>query len=254
MKLNLKQMLYNLIMNFTKRQLALVFTALALCGSACSSPASRIILKKAHLTSQQIYYVPDGQFKTVSFNPPPAPESDAQREDLAVILSWQNKRTEADCAKAGETAKADYDFFWGTNSPFPEPIPGEVKDFFNRLSSDLEGAVTNMKERYQRPRPYKAYPGDAVPCIKKSWGYSYPSGHSTYSRVFADVLTDIVPERKDEFFSRADEIAQDRVIGGVHFPTDIAAGKVFGDLYHSELLKSEAYRKDIEKMKVLLLK
>jgi acid phosphatase (class A) len=68
------------------------------------------------------------------------------------------------------------------------------------------------------------------------------------------VLTDIVPERKAEFFGKADEMAWDRVIGGVHFPTDIAAGKVFGDLYHAELLKSEAYRKDIEKMKALLVK
>ena len=52
----------------------------------------------------------------------------------------------------------------------------------------------------------------------------------------------------------ADEIAQDRVIGGVHFSTDIAAGKVFGDLYHNELLKSEAYKRDIERMKALRLK
>lgn len=55
-------------------------------------------------------------------------------------------------------------------------------------------------------------------CVKKSWGYSYPSGHSSFSRVFANVLSDIVPERRAEFFARADEVAQDRVIGGVHFP------------------------------------
>ncbi len=239
-------------MNIRKKQLVLVSLALLLV--ACSSPTAKFILKKAGLVSTQTYYIPAAQFKTVQFNPPPAPDSDAQREDLAAILAWQNKRTEADCAKANVTANFTADTFLGENSLFPKPLPDEVRKFIDRVSSDLEDAVTNMKERYQRPRPYKAYPDQTQPCIKKSWGYSYPSGHSSFSRVFANVLADIVPERRDEFFKKADEIAQDRVIGGVHFPTDIAAGKVFGDLYHAELLKSEGYRKDIEKMKTFLLK
>ncbi len=230
------------------------FAVLVLGFGACSSPTAKIVFKKAHLVPAQTYYVPAGQFKTVQFSPPPAPGSDAQREDLAVILAWQNKRTDADCAKAQLTADSTYDSFWGGKSPFTEPLPDEVRKFFDRLTYDLDSAVTNMKDRYQRPRPYKAYPDQAKPCIKKSWGYSYPSGHSSFSRVFADVLADIIPERRAEFFAKSDEIAADRVIGGVHFPTDIAAGKVFGDLYHAELLKSDAYKKDVEKMKAFLVK
>lgn len=221
---------------------------------ACSSPTAQIALKRAHLTSQKPHYVAAEQFKTAQFAPPPAPDSDAQKADLAVTLDWQQKRTEADCAKARLTADANYDSFWGEKSPFPRPLPGEVKEFFDRLTLDLDSAVTVMKDRYGRLRPFNAYPGQAMPCVKKSGGYSYPSGHATFSRVFADVLTDIVPERKAEFFAKADEIALDRVIGGVHFPTDIAAGKVFGDQFHAELLKSPGYLKDIERMKSLLAK
>lgn len=227
--------------------------ALGSCGG-CSPRTTRYALKKAHLTGSQVYYVPAGQFKTVKFNPPPGAESDAQQQDLAATLAWQNKRTENDCFKARETAKADYDFFWGDKSPFPSPLPDEVNKFFIRLESDLGDAVSVMKDRYERLRPYKAYPGQALPCIKKSSGYSYPSGHSSYARVFANVLADIVPARKDEFLEKADEIALDRVIGGVHYKTDIAAGRVFGDLFHAGLLKSEAYKKDIEKMKTLLVR
>jgi len=246
--------LYNLGMNFRKKLLALAFVAVALGGGACSSPAARITLKKAHLTSQQTYYVPAEQFKTLNFAPPPAPASEAQKADIAAIIDWQNKRTAADCDKANLTAVFTIESFLGPDSPFPRPVPDELKKFLDRLSSDLEDAVTNMKDRWQRPRPYKAYPDQARPCIKKSWGHSYPSGHASFSRVFANVLADIVPERKAEFFAKADEIARDRVIGGVHYPTDIAAGRAFGDLYHAELVKSEAYRKDIEKMKALLVK
>lgn len=241
-------------MNFLNKQLVLVLAALALGAAACSSPTAKVALKRAHLVSAQTYYVEAAQFKTVEFAPPPAFDSDAQKADIGTIMDWQNKRTKADCKKARKTAKADYEFFWGGRSPFPEPLPAEVNEFFGRLALDLDDAVTNMKGRWQRPRPFRAYPGQAEPCIKKSRGFSYPSGHSSFSRVFTNVLADIVPERRDEFFAKSDEIAQDRVIGGVHFPTDIAAGKVFGDLYHAELLKSGAYLKDIEKMKALLVK
>lgn len=233
-------------MNFMKKQLVFVFAALALGACAHRQPA---VTEQAHV--QQVYYVNAEPFKTMQFAPPPASNSMQQQADIAAVLSWQNKRTEADCAKSSQTAASDYYSFWGAKSPFPEPLPAAVKEFFERLASDLGTAVENLKNRYQRPRPYMAY-SDAQPCIKKSKGFSYPSGHSSFSRVFANVLSELVPERRAEFFAKADEIARDRVIGGVHFPSDIAAGKVFGDQYHAELLKSEAYQKDITKMKTLL--
>ena len=241
-------------MKFKNKLLLLAAFAMTFGVGACSSPTAQIAFKRAHLTSQQAHYVAAEQFKTVEFAPPPAPDSVAQKTDLTMSLYWQNRRTEADCAKAKLTAAASYDSFWGNKSPFPQPLPGEVKEFFDRLTLDLDSAVSVMKDRYQRPRPFNAYPGQVKPCIKKSGGYSYPSGHATFSRVFADVLTDLVPERKAGFLAKADEIAQDRVLGGVHFATDIAAGKVFADQYHSELLKSPEYLKDIEKMKTLLVK
>ncbi|HNW45358.1 MAG TPA: phosphatase PAP2 family protein [Elusimicrobiales bacterium] len=239
-------------MNFRKERVIVLFAALAVAG--CSGPTASIVLRRLHLTSQRVYYVQAEQFKTVEFAPPPAPDSDAQKADLAAVLDWQARRTAADCARANVTAVADYEYFLGAKSPFPSPLPAEVKKTFDRLGADLDGAVTNMKERYRRSRVYKTYPGRAEPCVKKSWGYSYPSGHTIFSRVFANVLTDIIPARRDEFFATADGIASDRLIGGVHYPTDLAAGKVFADRFHAELLKSEAYLKDIEKLKACLVR
>jgi len=194
------------------------------------------------------------RFRALSFTPPPEPGSKAQDADLAAILAWQTKRTLTDCAKATKTSALSCDSFWSAKSPFPLPLPIDVKTFFNQLASDLDKAANAMKARWERPRPYQAYPGQVLPCVEKSSGYSYPSGHAVFSRVFAHVLTDIAPERKDEYFAKAEQISLDRVIGGVHYPTDIAAGKLFGDLYYAELLKSGAYRADVEKMKSLLAK
>jgi acid phosphatase (class A) len=231
-----------------KKQLVFVLAALALGACAHKPPPAT-----GQARARQIYYVSAEPFRSLQFSPPPAPGSMEQQADISAVLAWQNKRTEADCAGSALTSGADYDYFWGEKRPFPVPLPDEVKEFFDRLSSDLETAVDNMKDRYQRLRPYKAYP-EAQPCIKKNKGFSYPSGHSTFSRVFANVLADMIPERKAEFLAKADEVARDRVIGGVHYPADIAAGKVFGDLYHAELRKSDAYRNDLEKIKTLLVK
>lgn len=203
--------------------------------------------------AEKVHYVDPAPFKTLRFAPPPAPGSMEQQADISGVLAWQNKRTEADCEKARRTANEDYDAFWGAKNPFPEPPPAELKEFFERLAGDLEASLNKMKKRYQRPRPFMAY-SEAQPCIKKPKSFSYPSGHTTFSRVYARVLADIMPDRQDEFLAKADEIAQDRVIGGVHYPADIAAGKAFGDLYHAELKKSAAYQKDVEKLRSLLAK
>lgn len=235
-------------MNFLKKRLVFVLAALVL-GACAHTPPAGI----GQSPVQQAYYVSAEPFKTMQFNPPPVAGSMQQEADIAAVLSWQNKRTEADCAKSRRTAEETYDSFWTGKSPFPEPLPAEVKAFFERLASDLGQADRNMKERYQRPRPFIAYP-EAQPCIKKPHSFSYPSGHALYSRLFAAVLTDIIPGRRAEFFTKADEIARDRVIGGVHYPADITAGKAFADLYHAELIRSVAYLKDIEKMKALLVK
>ncbi|MBU2574949.1 MAG: phosphatase PAP2 family protein [Elusimicrobia bacterium] len=242
-------------MDIRKKLLGLVFVALALGVGGCASPAAKVDFKKGQPTAAQAYYyVPAGQFKTMRFDPPPAPGSGAQQADLAAVMDWQKKRTETDCARAESVFFVSYDLFWGDKifwgdkEPFCAASAGEVKEFFKRVDSDAGEAVDVMKERFQRSRPFAARE-EIQPCIKKSRSYSYPSGHAAFSRIFAAVLGDIIPERRDEFMKKADEIARDRVIAGVHYPADIAAGKVFGDEFHARLLNSPAYLRDIEKMR-----
>ena len=223
--------------------------SLGACGGRLVSPVERA----AHHVAGSPFYVNAEVYKTSAFQPPPALDSQAQQADLTAVLDWQQRRTPHDCARSQTTADADYDFFWGDKPLFPAPLPPEVKKFFKHLDYDAGEAINNMKNRYARLRPFNGY-AEVQPCIYKSKGYSYPSGHASYSRIFADVLSDILPERKMEFLKKADEIAADRVVGGVHYPTDIAAAKIFGDEFHSELLKSPVYLKDIERIKTFLVK
>ena len=58
---------------------------------------------------------------------------------------------------------------------------------------------------------------------------SYPSGHSTQAHLIAYVLTAVHPSGKDPQWSRAverfaGEVARNREVAGVHYPTDSKAG------------------------------
>lgn len=223
--------------------------ALALCLAACAHrPVAPAADSRA---TSSVFYVDSRLFQTAEFPPPPAADSPGQKEDIAAVLDWQARRTEAECSKARANALVEYPALWGGKSPFPTPLPGQVTGFFGRVNADAAEAVTVMKERFRRPRPFVAYP-EVLPCIRKSGGYSYPSGHAVFARMLADVLADIVPHRRDEFLRTADALALDRVIGGVHYPTDIEAGKLLGDEFHGRLLRSPAYRADIQTLKKLL--
>ena len=67
---------------------------------------------------------------------------------------------------------------------------------------------------------------------------SYPSGHTIFGYLEAFTLAQIVPEKQKEILERADDYAHNRMVCGVHYPTDLASGHeaayaVFGALMES---------------------
>ncbi len=182
---------------------------------------------------------------------PPADGSAADKEDFRVLYDWQARRTSAQCAAARAEMSHDYEVFFGKISPFGQPTPPAVKAFFNNVSKDSVAVNTYLKEAYQRQRPFLRDPG-LKPCIPNVRGFAYPSGHSAMSRLFALILSDLVPSRRAEFMARADQAALNRVIGGAHHPSDTAAGKALADTLYTELKKQPAFASDLKAIKPLL--
>jgi acid phosphatase (class A) len=54
--------------------------------------------------------------------------------------------------------------------------------------------------------------------------------------VMAILLADLVPEKQAAIYARGWLFAQHRVMGGVHFPSDIAAGRIAGTLVAQAIL------------------
>ena len=82
---------------------------------------------------------------------------------------------------------------------------------------------------------------------EKSSGY--PSGHSTRGTVYSLVLAEVFPEHKEAILEIGRNIGWDRVLIGMHFATDIYAGRVLGQAIVRELLASPAFQSDLAEAK-----
>ncbi|MBI5743729.1 MAG: phosphatase PAP2 family protein [Elusimicrobia bacterium] len=202
---------------------------------------------------QSTYYVTAAQQAFPDFPAPPAAGSKADRADLALLKEWQLKRTPEDCARANAGAHAEFKEFFGDISPFTDPLPPVAAEILGRVKADTDWAVSGVKERFKRPRPFLRDPS-LEPCLGRVPGLAYPSGHATISRVFALLLSDLVPARRKDFLARSNEAALDRVIGGVHHPSDIEAGKRLADRLYAAYKKSAPFVADMKVLKSLLAK
>ncbi|HOI43047.1 MAG TPA: phosphatase PAP2 family protein, partial [Elusimicrobiales bacterium] len=189
-------------------------------------------------------YISAGEQEFTDFPPPPADGSPADLSDLQGVRDWQIKRSTAQCAAANAAAHASFTEFFADISPFPSPLPERAKAILDRVKKETDGAAAAVKDMFGRPRPFLRAP-DLDPCLGRIGGKAYPSGHATISRVLALMLSDLVPDRRAAFMARADAAALDRVIGGVHHPADIEAGKLLGDRLYAAYSRSPAFKDDM---------
>lgn len=208
------------------KALILVFSLLILVLSA-----------KADSVDEFVRLLSDEEMVSV-MGPYPAKGSYDEFQDFTTMMKYQFKRTKADC----EQAKSDEDvsiqnLFGAPKGPLTK---SEARWATARLLIHMGESGANIlkaKSLFKRPRPYVRNPL-IIPCISKESSFAYPSGHTTFSRYLALALSRIHPEKSSALMKRADEIALGRVIGGVHHPSDIEAGKKLADELASERLYS----------------
>lgn len=215
-----------------------------LCGCALFNA------KQARAPRSPAAYLQLARVDTLPFPPAPRPGSEVDKADFAALREWQNKRTDEQCVRAQLQKNGYYEEFFGDISPFTRPLPAEASDFFKRVYEDSFAAFTVIKNRYKRPRPFSVDPAiNPCLCTVKLTPYGYPSGHAVMARTFALILSDLVPERREEFMARAEECGLNRVIGGVHHVSDVKAGQLLAEALYPQFLENRAFRADIESMR-----
>ncbi len=162
-----------------------------------------------------------------SFEAPTPRDSPATRIELEELLALQASRTAAQVAAARADRKTDIERFYPALGLDPKNAPDlpHLHRLAERVEDDVRIYVRAVKERFRRLRPYAIEPRLAA-CIDDIRGdLSYPSGHAAYAYAMASVLVALVPERAAAIESRAREFARQRMMCGVHFPSDLDAGR-----------------------------
>ncbi len=182
--------------------------------------------------------------------PPPTLDSAAGKADLQAVMEAQRSWTPAMIAAARADEQLSVFRFADVIGPAfkPENLPFAAA-FFERVFSDQAKVVGAAKVYFHRPRPFVVGAG-IKPLERLSPNSSYPSGHATFAYVDAIILANVLPEKAAAIFARADAYAHNRVLEGVHYPTDLEAGRISGAVIDNVFLHNAHFMADYERARV----
>ena len=178
--------------------------------------------------------------------PPPEAGSAQERAELDELLQLQATRSPAAAQRAREDVSVSiFRFADALGSPpaFTAQQLPLTTELFERIARDESLFMNTAKDAFGRPRPFLTEKRLA-PVVEKPPSASYPSGHTTWAVACAIVLADMVPERRAQIFARADEYSHNREVGGVHYPSDVAAGHLAGTALAAELFHAPRFLDD----------
>ena len=107
------------------------------------------------------------------------------------------------------------------------------------------------KDVWNRPRPF-AVSTEVHAIGELSTSGSYPSGHATRGQLTAIILANMVPEKSAQIYARGREYGENRIIAGVHFPSDIEGGRLSATAIAAVLMQNDQFKMDFNEAKAEL--
>jgi acid phosphatase (class A) len=197
---------------------------------------------------------PDAVDLAAILPPPPAQDGPVTKAEIADIHRAASTASPAEKEQATADAKEEVFLVADVMGPnfTPDRLPLSAR-FFAAVG-DTEGEfVGPAKKTFGRPRPPLADPTIAT-CEPLKPSGAYPSGHSTFGYLQAIVLAQMVPEKRAAIFQRAAAFGEHRVVCGVHYPSDVEAGKLSAFAISTALLKNGAFQAQFAPAKAELRK
>jgi acid phosphatase (class A) len=118
----------------------------------------------------------------------------------------------------------------------------------SRANADLFSMIGASKDHYQRPRPLMTEQGpfciNATPAFAASG--SYPSGHSAASWLYGLLLAELDPANSAAILARARSIGESRVVCGVHYVSDVEAGRATATALAAALHSNAEFEADMD--------
>ncbi len=167
------------------------------------------------------YLAPDSTFlKSL----PPPPKKD--EPEAALLVEMKSQRTPAVLSAIRAQADDCSSFYWLLAGASPEINPS-LQKVAQELVAEATQIVLLLKGHYNRTRPHLVR-ADINPVIPVPWHAAYPSGHATLATLLGLLFTQVYPAKAKAFKSLGQDIARNREIAGLHYPSDTKAGYALG--------------------------
>jgi acid phosphatase (class A) len=199
-------------------------------------------------------YLAPGAVDTTLVPAPPAIDSAQDKVDVAWLKGSIARAGEERWQKAVADDASVYDNFSAALGATIDrkTLPRLVR-LLNRVSEDALAASGEAKKRFSRPRPFQRFAlarvcGQAKPPKPEAApakGSSYPSGHAVVSWAAALVMMEAAPANATPIVTRAVSYGESRVVCGVHFPSDVEAGRILGAAVVDKLFTIPEFRRDL---------
>jgi acid phosphatase (class A) len=190
---------------------------------------------------------------TMLLAPAPDPKSEQQQRDLAAVLDAQQTRTPPQIERAvADNALSIFRFDDVLGPAFTAERLPVTTTFFKRAQSDSRLVILAGKEAWDRPRPFLVSAEVHFVGEKPATVGSYPSGHSTFGYLTAILLAGMLPEKSAALYARGAEFGVNRVLAGVHFPSDVEAGRISATVIAAALMRSPAFQTEFAAAKIEL--
>jgi acid phosphatase (class A) len=191
--------------------------------------------------------------------PPPTSGSAAFAADLAAYWGTRGLKGSSRWALAtkdglrGAATMLD-DFACALGRRVDPAVAPKLMTLFDRVHFDVESATRGLKDRYRRTRPH--VDNDAPLCVERAPRvpntFSYPSSHATLGWTLALTLASLVPERASGVLARGRVYGESRVVCGLHWGSDVEAGRAIGAALFAALESRAVFRADLDAVRAEL--
>lgn len=232
------------------KQLAAVpdFVLLILCLGlpvlADNPVVSPMAPEAAARTPQHFTYLTGQEEVWNDFPKAPALGSPVDEDDLLITLSAQATRTDDQKREALTDQHFSIKLITGVIDPdFDSKYPATYA-VLKSAGMDAGMITEKLKQENKRLRPFAQHPTLVIPLFPVG-DFSYPSGHATGTELQARILGFLFPGRAEDLLKRARQVADGRVVAGVHYASDTEAGENLGDLIFAQLEASAQFKQDL---------
>jgi acid phosphatase (class A) len=189
--------------------------------------------------------------------PPPCEDCEETKAELDELEALERARTPEQAAHAASDAERSLPrFLEGAHIAFDAAALASCEGFFMKRRKEEKAVVDAAKFTFCRLRPFLT-PGNTLHPVQEAMpddSYSYPSGHAAYGATMGFLLAEMMPEKRAAIYARIEDYARGRMVAGVHFRSDVEAGKLIGAATVNSLFANPEFASEFAEAKVCVRK